>query len=135
MEEIGGEKIALKFFRCFKKVNPSDGNDFLYCCEIEECGKQINGKKESNLGSHLKRKHNFFYKKNIAKVESVEEPLETTRLKFVQNCAEIVAVSGRPFRMLNDPGRNDEETGNRRACNRTVSTEFRSCENPRAIFG
>lgn len=90
MGDNGSEKT--KILRYFKKVNQSDETDFMYCCEIEECGKQINGKKESNLGSHVKRKHNFFYKKNIAKMQTDEEPLEIIRLKFVQNCAEIIAV-------------------------------------------
>lgn len=97
--------MSAKIRQYFKKINSSNENDFMYRCEIENCGKEINGKKESNLGSHVRRKHQFFYDNNIAfRPKNDEEPLPVTRLKFIQNCAKMVAVSGRPFRSLSDPG-------------------------------
>lgn len=104
MDENCDQNAQKKISEYFTKVNPLDESDFMYCCDIEKCNKRINGKKWSNLTAHVKRIHKYFYEHNIAEPINKEDPIQLVRLKFIQDCAEIVAVSGRPFRCLSDPG-------------------------------
>jgi hypothetical protein len=67
------------------------------------CEKFLLAKKTSNLVPHLKFCHKQIYD-IISTPQNDEKYYLKKRLKFIQNCAEIVAINGRPFTYLNDSG-------------------------------
>lgn len=64
------------------------------------CDAKISGSKEWNLAQHLQKCHDSIYEEITGEKDSVD----VRRLKFVQNCVEIVSVNGRPFSYLLDSG-------------------------------
>lgn len=80
-----------------------DGENQLFKCTILNCKKIINGKKQANLVSHIRACHQQIYKNEIAPTKD-EKYYKEKRLKFVQNCAELIGINGRPFGSLLDSG-------------------------------
>lgn len=73
-----------------------------YKCIAENCNKILNGRKSSNLVTHLRSIHSKLYEDFVAVIDM--KHYELKRLKFIQNCSEIIAINGRPFTALNDSG-------------------------------
>lgn len=79
-----------------------DGNGNIktfYQCKI--CEKKINGTKDYNLDSHIKKGHPEIHTEIVGKFK---DPLEIKRLKILQNAVELVTVNGRPFAAIHDSG-------------------------------
>jgi hypothetical protein len=74
-----------------------------YKCNIENCEKSVSGLKPGNLVSHLRHCHQIIYAE-VINPKKDEKFYIRKRLKFIQNCAEIVAINGRPFTYLTDSG-------------------------------
>lgn len=64
------------------------------------CDAKINGAKGWNLAQHLQHCHANLYDE----IAGEKETPEVKRLKFLQNCVEIVSVNARPFASLLDSG-------------------------------
>lgn len=64
------------------------------------CNEPYCGSKESNLSKHLQRCEPSVYEEITGEKDSPA----LKRLKFIQNCTEIIAVNGRPFSYLMDSG-------------------------------
>lgn len=97
-----GEK-ALPFY---KKITINNGQQIADAEQSEafeclRCSAPINGKKRSNLASHLQRVHPSIYEEFI--MVKKDHP-EVKRLKLLQNAVETVSVNGRPFKWLLDSG-------------------------------
>lgn len=88
---------ALQYFEQILKENGT------FKCNVENCYKILNGKKCSNLVAHIRCSHLKIYERFIAPTKD-KSYYELKRLKFVQNCAEIIAINGRPFTALQDSG-------------------------------
>lgn len=89
----------------YTPVDPCNTENFMFFCEVDGCRKQVNGKKSSNLTVHIRKVHTDFFRKNIGRISKSEyEQMPVKRLKFIQNCSEIIVIGGRPFRALNDVG-------------------------------
>lgn len=105
MERQAGALLQDRVKSYFRPKDPSSENNVLFICEVNKCEKEISGKKISNLTAHIKKHHKDFFQQNVGFLSSREyEPLPVKRLKFIQNCSEIIAVGGRPFTSLNDIG-------------------------------
>lgn len=87
----------------FEKIEDDVDNNNYYRCIIGECRKILNGKKTANLVCHIRVCHKDIYGKKIAPKQSQHYYLYN-RLKFVQNCVEMVTINGRPFNSLLDSG-------------------------------
>lgn len=72
-------------------------------CNVENCGKYLMAKKPSNLVAHLKSCQKPIYNEISAQKYDDKYYLKK-RLQFIQNCAELVAINGRPFHCLTDSG-------------------------------
>lgn len=91
---------ALKFFsNAYFRVDNNGVNNTYYSCSI--CEKELCGNNLVNLASHLLFKHEQIYVENIGEID---DPIDVKRLKLLQNCVSIVALSGRPFASLCDYG-------------------------------
>lgn len=79
-----------------------------YKCEIEDCNqKYLSGVKQSNLVSHVKKQHANFFRTTFAEdciVPMNKYSLPYRRLRYIQKCAEIVAINSNPFSILNQSG-------------------------------
>lgn len=89
---------ALKYFEQI-----TIGNNIKFQCIDKDCAKVIDGKKISNLVSHYRVCHKQIYHEIIA-IKKDENYYGRKRLQFIQNCAEMVAINGRPFLSLTDSG-------------------------------
>lgn len=76
----------------------------MYKCNISECGKIVNGSKNSNLVSHIKHVHPKIFGEKVNPVASEPQLIAIKRLELIQGCTEIVTVNGRPFNYLDDSG-------------------------------
>lgn len=77
-----------------------------YECLVDNCGKNIGGRKPSNLTGHVKRLHADFFKTNFGELCQIEkkQPFAYRRLQHIQRCVEIVGVNGNPFTKLKESG-------------------------------
>lgn len=75
-----------------------------YKCEIDNCEKIISGTKGWNLVSHVKNVHEAVFFSEVSKREKNRKYYAIKRLKFIQDCAELVTKNGRPFSLLKDSG-------------------------------
>lgn len=102
------ESIHSRALQYFVKENPSDANDKQFICNIitegKSCNKKINEKKRSNLTVHIQNVHKDFCDQNLSKDRFDAREMTVSRLKYIQDRAEIVAVNLRPFELLNDSG-------------------------------
>lgn len=89
---------AVKYFNKISETNLADDSSKTHICVT--CHTQINGSKEWNLAQHLQKCHIDIYQEIIGDKDTPE----IKRLKFLQNCVEIVCVNGRPFASLLDSG-------------------------------
>jgi hypothetical protein len=78
-------------------------DDKTHKCIIGNCSKRLVGTKNHNLVSHIKCMHADIYAKFINPQRDAKYYAKM-RLRFIQNCVEIIAVNGRPFSYLNDSG-------------------------------
>lgn len=69
-----------------------------YKCTL--CPKTINGRKISNLSSHLQQCHREFFES----VCKEDDELDLKRKKLLLDCVELVTVNGRPFKSISDSG-------------------------------
>lgn len=89
---------ALEHFESiFEEDLLQDSNKTHIC---RHCGAKINGTKEWNLAQHLQKCHVNIYEE----ITGQKDTPEIKRLKFLQNCVEIISVNGRPFSYLLDTG-------------------------------
>lgn len=90
-----------KVLECFTRI----GDSRKYKCGIENCNKELLGIHKSNLVAHVRRCHLQFFEDRF-KVAQVPEviPLPIKRLNYIQKCAEIVAVNGHAFTILDESG-------------------------------
>lgn len=105
-QKKAAEFLQNKVCEYFFRVDPSDER-CRYKCMIENCCKELAGKKKSNLVAHVRRAHEKFYNEKFgsSKYHVVEvTPLPIRRLEYIQNCVEFVAVNGNAFAMLNQSG-------------------------------
>lgn len=87
----------------FEKIE-NKGLNKTHICLIEGCNTALAGEKACNLVAHIKSVHFELYKK-IAKTPSQTANFcELKKLKFIQNCVEIIAINLRPYSYLNDSG-------------------------------
>lgn len=102
------ESIHVRALQYFVKENSSDVNDTQFICKVDiegkQCNKKINGKKKSNLTIHIQNVHKQFFNENLSKDRFDAKEMTESRLKYIQNRAEIVAVNLRPYELLNDSG-------------------------------
>jgi hypothetical protein len=90
---------ALKYFEQIANGN----NKRAFKCIDKDCAKVINGENISNLVSHYRVCHKQIYCEVIAPKKDAKY-YGRKRLQFIQNCAEMVAINGRPFLSLSDSG-------------------------------
>lgn len=101
--------MQVRALKCFTLQQPEDKNCTKYLCQIinnessEICGKKLDGKKKSNLTSHIQAVHPAYFKKHI-NLDYCHEEMSLLRLKYIQNRSEIIAVNLRPYELLNDSG-------------------------------
>lgn len=76
----------------------------MYRCSIANCLRIVNGKNPFSLVSHIRSKHIDSYIAHIDREQMDPKLIALTRLKFIQNCTEVVTINGRPFRNLQDTG-------------------------------
>lgn len=87
----------------FKKISDDENGPYFQCL-IENCkAKPLSGKKKYNLVSHAKT-HRAFYKEHFETGADTLLEMPVKRLQFVQDCTEMVTVSGLPFAALNGTG-------------------------------
>lgn len=91
---------CLQFFKPLER-KPSDENQTpnrkkTHICNL--CDGPCNGTKEWNLAQHLRHNHPEIY----AQIAPGIDPPLVDRLKFLQECVELVTVNGRPFACLSD---------------------------------
>lgn len=91
-----GER-TLKYFEVVSKENCS------FKCVVNDCHKILKGGKIWNLSVHLRNVHPKLYEEFVAPPCN-KKYYKIKRLKFIQNCAEIIGINGRPFTALNDSG-------------------------------
>lgn len=97
------DSLKARVARYFVRIDPNDENNKLYQCQIEKCKRKCNGSQPSNLTVHVKLAHKeFFAKKIMGAIDPKEFAIK--RLKFIQNCAEVIAINGRAFKSLSDSG-------------------------------
>lgn len=84
--------------------HPINNEEKYYKCEIENCDKKLCGKAKNNLVAHVKRKHKTFFEENFGSEKYNVFELPIKRLKYIQNCVEIVAVNGHAFTILAESG-------------------------------
>lgn len=89
---------AVKYFVKGSETDFSKDSSKTHICCI--CDTQINGSKEWNLAQHLRKCHLEIYEELVGQRDTPE----VMRLKFMQNCVEIVSVNGRPSSSLLDSG-------------------------------
>lgn len=95
------EKVAQNFSLLSPK--PHHKNKPHYKCKIGNCQSVINGGQPTNLTQHLKQKHKDFFE-TIIRSSDDPKSLPARRLKFIQNCAEMISINGRAFKSLSDSG-------------------------------
>lgn len=95
------EKVVQNFSLVSPK--PHHKNKPHYKCNIGNCQSVINGGQPTNLTQHLKQKHKDFFEM-IIKSSDDPKSLPVKRLKFIQNCAEMISINGRAFKSLSDSG-------------------------------
>lgn len=89
---------ALEHFETISEEDSLKDSNKTHICR--HCDTKINGSKEWNLAQHLQKCHFNIYEEITGQKDSPE----VKRLKFVQNCVEIISVNGRPFSYLLDSG-------------------------------
>lgn len=93
--------LATKALEHFEIISVEDFSQELNKTHIcRHCNGKINGAKEWNLAQHLNKCHVDIYEQ----ITGLKDSSEVKRLKFLQNCVEIVSVNGRPFSHLLDSG-------------------------------
>lgn len=88
------EKVA----KCFVAIDPSNKNKFQ--CKVENCERVLCGKQPSNLTAHVKNCHKIFFETNIRRPVTNPTAFAIKRLKYIQDCAEIIAINGCTFQFL-----------------------------------
>lgn len=88
----------------FRPVNSDDKQNNRYVCEINNCNREYCGKNKSNLKSHIRNFHGEFFQRNFADEKANARDWKTKQLKFKQDLAEMVAINGCTFRLLNSSG-------------------------------
>lgn len=89
---------ALEHFETISEEDLSKDSNKTHICR--HCDTKKNGSKEWNLAQHLQKCHFNIYEEITRQKDSPE----VKRLKFMQNCVEIISVNGRPFTYLLDSG-------------------------------
>lgn len=82
--------------------NKSD-DGLKYWCQIPGCDRFVLASNTYNCVSHLKHRHTRIYLTKIT-CEVSDTSIAMKRLKFIQNCAQLVAGDGRSFNTLKDEG-------------------------------
>lgn len=75
-----------------------------YKCNIANCGSIIKAENLSGLVSHIKHVHESLYRAEINPEILDEKTIALKKLKFIQDCTEVVTVNGRSFSHLADSG-------------------------------
>lgn len=94
---------AQRYFTQIDLDNNENPRKKTHKCNIPNCEKYLNGENPSNLVTHLRYCHKQIYEEIIGPEKSAAYYLKKS-LKFIQNCAELVAINGRPFSSLQDSG-------------------------------
>lgn len=90
---------SAKYFNKITETDSTDNHNKTHTCSI--CNAPINASKvQWNFAQHLQHCHTDIY----AELAGQKETPEVNRMKFLQNCVEIVCVNGRPFASLLDSG-------------------------------
>lgn len=87
-----------------EKVDIGDEEEPKYRCKVENCSRVLCGKQRSNISQHVRNCHREFYNLNIKRPVTSSKEFEIKRLKFIQDCAEIIAINGCSFRFLCQSG-------------------------------
>lgn len=98
--DVNTNILRLKVAKYFQAVDASDANNYNFVCKINNCDKVLRGKQPSNLTTHAKNSHKDFYEANIKRPVSNPTEFAIKRLKFIQHCAEIIAINGCTFELL-----------------------------------
>lgn len=85
----------------FEKITDSE-TDKTHKCLIETCKKQLKATKLCNLVNHVRTVHPLIFKEISEVTEEDKNYFKIKRLKFIQNCAELVTINMRPFNILHD---------------------------------
>lgn len=99
-------------------------------CKLCKPNKSLNGKKKSNLVTHLQKKHKDEFEASPATLLKYKE----LRLEKIQAFCEIVTVNGRPFNSLLDTGfqralRKDSEELNSVGCGINMDKNMNEVKN------
>lgn len=97
-------KIIEKVTKCFEQIDSSVKDKPKFRCTIDGCGRVLQGQKRSNLTRHVRNAHQDYYSSHIARPVTSPKELAIRRLKFIQDCAEIIAINGRSFQHLCQSG-------------------------------
>lgn len=89
---------ATKYFAKIPETDFLEDSGKTHVCNV--CNTKVNGSKEWNLAQHLQKCHLNIYEE----LNGQKDTPKIKRLKFLQNCVEIVSVNGRPFACLLDSG-------------------------------
>lgn len=91
--------LVKKTTEYFEKTGEVD----MYKCKL--CNYVRNGKKQTNLTSHLKNKHNDVYLSKIKRrSKDPRVQLRVERLKLLQICVELITINHQPFANLYKSG-------------------------------
>lgn len=75
-----------------------------YKCNIGDCDGIVKAENPSGLVSHIKHVHGSLYRAEINPEILDEKSIALKKLKFIQDCTEVVTVNGRSFSHLADSG-------------------------------
>lgn len=75
-----------------------------YKCIVDECGKIVKATNLYSLVSHLKHSHHQVYNKEINPQATFSRSIAMKKMEFIQNCAQMITVNGRPFAIFRDSG-------------------------------
>lgn len=92
---------AKKFF---EKLPVDKLEKVQYKCIISECGKIVKAANLYSLVSHLRYSHHQIYNKEINSQATYSKSIAMKKMEFVQNCAQMITVNGRPFAIFRDSG-------------------------------
>lgn len=92
---------AKKFF---EKLPVDEIEKNQYKCIISECGKIVKAANLYSLVSHLKHSHHQIYNKEINPQATYSKSIAIKKMEFIQNCAQMITVNGRPFAIFRDSG-------------------------------
>lgn len=96
--------LRKKVAKCFEPLDSSDKTNNKFRCMIENCNRVLCGKQPSNLTTHVKNCHGDFFQKNIKRPVSNPTAFAIKRLKYIHDCAEMIAINGCSFKLLCSSG-------------------------------